>query len=88
MRIDKFLKIALIFKTRSSAEKAITKGLVLLNGKITKPAANIKIGDKITVKSPFKEIEYEITNISEKNVSKKEAKELVKILKETRNELA
>jgi len=77
MRLDKFLKISLLFKTRSSGEKAIEEKNVLLNGKETKPSANVKIGDKITIKNSIILREFEILLLLEKNVSKREAKEMV-----------
>ena len=80
MRLDKFLKISMIFKTRSSAEKAIDRGNVILNKKKPKSSAIVKIGDKLDVTFPLKEISYIIEDIKEKNVSKKEAKKLVTIL--------
>lgn len=86
MRIDKFLKIAMIFKTRSSAEKAIENGELLLNGKKIKPSSTVKIGDILTLKTLLKETTYQVLNISEKNVSKKDAKELTKIIEEKKIE--
>ncbi len=82
MRLDKFLKISMIFKTRSSAEKLIDNNKILINDKPAKPSANIKIGDIITVETLFKKTKYQVLNISEKNVSKKDAKELTKIIGE------
>jgi ribosomal 50S subunit-recycling heat shock protein len=87
MRLDKFLKISLLFKTRSSGEKAIEEKNVLLNGKETKPSHNIKIGDKITIKNSIAEREFEILLLLEKNVSREKAKEMVKLLHEKKNEL-
>ena len=87
MRLDKFLKISLIFKTRSSAEKAIEKGLIFVNEKIAKPSTNIKEDDILTIKFPLKTITYKILKIEEKNVSKSEARKMYEILKEERNEI-
>ncbi|HOJ64919.1 MAG TPA: RNA-binding S4 domain-containing protein [Spirochaetota bacterium] len=87
MRLDKFLKISLIFKTRSSAEKSIEDNEILLNGKIAKPSSNIKEGDILTIKFPFKTVTYKILKIEEKNISKSEAKKMYEILKEEKNEL-
>ena len=77
MRLDKFLKISCIFVTRSSAEKSIIQGNVLLNNLKSKPSSNVKIGDDLTIISPFKKINYKVLKIYEKNVSKKEAKEML-----------
>lgn len=87
MRLDKFLKISLIFKTRSSAENLIEKNAVLINGKVAKPSSNLKEGDIIIIKFPLKTITYKILKIAEKNVSKSEAKTLYEIIKEEVNEI-
>ena len=82
MRLDKFLKISCIFPTRSSAEKAIIKGNVILNDHKTKPSANVRVGDYIIAIFPFKKISYQVLKLLEKNVSKKEAKEMINIISE------
>lgn len=86
MRLDKFLKISCIFATRSSAEKSIIQGNVLLNNLKSKPSSNIKTGDNLTIISPFKKINYEVIKIYEKNVSKKEAKEMLNFIGEEKFE--
>ncbi|MBR6062054.1 MAG: RNA-binding S4 domain-containing protein [Spirochaetales bacterium] len=87
MRLDKYLKISLIFKTRSGSEKYFENDGILLNGKTAKQAAAVKIGDIITIKSPDKITEYRILDIQEKNVSKQTAKTLYEIVKEEKVEL-
>ena len=87
MRLDKFLKIALLFKTRSSGEKAIEDGKVLINDNKSKPSANVKIGDTLTISTPLKKSVYKILLLSEKNVSKKEAKEMYEVISEEHIEL-
>ena len=80
MRLDKFLKISLLFKTRSSAEKAIEDGLVLLNEKVGKPASTVNVGDSLVIITPFKKTSYEILMLpGDNNVSKQAAKELFKM---------
>jgi ribosomal 50S subunit-recycling heat shock protein len=87
LRLDKFLKTSLIFKTRSSGEKAIEDGNVMINEKPSKPSANVKVGDFITVVEPLKKTKYKILLILEKNVSKKDAREMFEIVSEERFEL-
>jgi len=87
MRLDKYLKLSLIYKTRSSAEKDIENGNVLLNNKKAKPASSVTIGDKLKVTLPLKETEYEIICIYEKNVSRKMAREMYKVIGEKSFEL-
>jgi heat shock protein Hsp15 len=50
LRLDKWLKIARIFKARSQATKACDEGDVKVNGERAKAAKLIKPGDKLTVK--------------------------------------
>jgi ribosomal 50S subunit-recycling heat shock protein len=87
MRLDKFLKISLIFKTRSSGEKLIEQGHVLLNHLPAKPAAAVKVNDLITVIHPLKKITYKILMLSEKNVSRQTAREMFEIIHEESSEL-
>lgn len=86
MRIDKFLKISLIFKTRSSAEKAIENNLILLNGKSVKPSTDVKPCDIILITFPEKKITYKILQILDKNVSRQMAKEMYEIVNEEIND--
>ena len=49
MRIDKWLWAARFFKTRSGAQQAIEGGKVKLNGERTKPAKELKAGDRLVI---------------------------------------
>ena len=50
IRLDKWLWAARFFKTRSLAIEAVSGGKVQLNGARTKPAKEIDIGDKLTIR--------------------------------------
>ena len=50
IRLDKWLWAARFFKTRSLAIEAVSGGKVHLNGARTKPAREIDIGDKLTIR--------------------------------------
>ncbi len=82
MRLDKFLKISLIFKTRSSGEKAIEEGRVTLNSCAAKPSANLKVGDIITISTPLKKTAYKVLQLLDKNVDRKLAKETYEVINE------
>ena len=49
VRIDKWLWAARFFKTRSAAQAAIESGKVRLNGERTKPAKDVKAGDRLSI---------------------------------------
>jgi len=50
MRIDKWLKMARLFKSREEAGRACDLGRVKLNGHEAKPSKEVKAGDEIVVK--------------------------------------
>ncbi|ETD70759.1 RNA-binding protein S4 [Pelistega indica] len=50
LRIDKWLWAARFYKTRSLAVDEILKTRVLVNGQACKPAREVKVGDKISIK--------------------------------------
>jgi ribosome-associated heat shock protein Hsp15 len=52
MRLDKFLWCIRQFKTRSLATDALRREQVKLNGRVVKPAAEIKPGDVIALREP------------------------------------
>ena len=76
LRLDKWLKIARIFKTRSQASHACDENHVKVNGEVAKAAKLIKPGDMLTVKGKNRYREIEVADISFKSVSAKEAREL------------
>jgi ribosome-associated heat shock protein Hsp15 len=49
VRIDKWLWAARFYKTRSTAQQAIEGGKVKLNGERTKPAKELKPGDRLSI---------------------------------------
>ena len=53
MRLDLWLDVACLFKTRSEAQKACKGGKVDVNGQGTKPHREIKVGDEIEISRPF-----------------------------------
>ena len=65
MRLDKFLKVSRIIKRRTVANEACSGGRVTLNGKVAKPGAEVKVGDKMSIRFGDKYNEYEVLSIVE-----------------------
>lgn len=59
MRIDKWLWAARFFKTRSLATQAVEGGRVRVNGERSKPAKEIRIGDRLLIH--IAELEWQVT---------------------------
>ena len=53
VRLDTWLDVACLFKTRSEAQKACKLGKVLVNGVAAKPHREVKIGDELEIHRPM-----------------------------------
>jgi ribosome-associated heat shock protein Hsp15 len=49
MRLDVWLDVSCLFKTRSAAQKACTGGKVEVNGVRAKPHRDVRVGDDLTI---------------------------------------
>jgi ribosome-associated heat shock protein Hsp15 len=52
-RLDAWLDVACLFRTRSEAQKACKAGKVTANGQAAKPNRRLRIGDEIELSRPF-----------------------------------
>lgn len=81
MRLDQWLDIACLFKTRSDAQKACKNGKVDVNTQTAKPHRELKVGDEIHIRRPLGRIQHVVVaGLAEKHVSKADARELYKDL--------
>src|SRR3954453_21769689 len=75
MRLDVWLDVACLFKTRSEAKHACEGGKVDLNGNRAKPPREIKAGDEIEISRPFgRRQKVVVKAVAEKHVPKAEAR--------------
>ncbi|MGL4676888.1 MAG: RNA-binding S4 domain-containing protein [Brevinema sp.] len=80
MRLDKWLKVALIFKQRSQAVAAIESNKIRVNGAISKSAKLLKVGDKIVISRELGEYQYTILKLAEKNVTREIARDMYELI--------
>lgn len=76
IRIDKWLWAARFFKTRSLATDAVNGGKIKLNGTQTKPAKDIKVGDRLDIYNGDTRWTVIVAALSEKRGPAVEARQL------------
>lgn len=65
VRIDKWLWAARFFKTRTQAAHACDLGRIEFNGQKVKPAREVKVGDRLEVKTPGGVFTVDVVLLSE-----------------------
>jgi ribosome-associated heat shock protein Hsp15 len=81
MRLDQWLDVACLFKTRSEAQKACKGGKVDVNGQSAKPHREIKVGDEIVIGRPLgRRQQVVVKALTERHVPRAAARELYRDL--------
>lgn len=75
MRLDKYLKISRLIKRRTVANEACDAGRVMINDKVAKTSADVKIGDVIEIAFGQKTVKIRVLDIQD-TTKKNEAKDL------------
>ena len=81
MRLDKFLKVSRIIKRRTVANEACSGGRVSINGRVAKPAADVKEGDQLEIRFGNRVGKYQILSVKE-TVRKENAQDIYQVLEE------
>jgi ribosome-associated heat shock protein Hsp15 len=77
MRLDLWLDVSCLFKTRSEAQKACKGGKVDVNGQVAKPHREVRPGDVIEISRPFgRRQRVVLRGMAEQHVAKAAAREL------------
>ena len=77
MRLDLWLDVACLFKTRSEAQKACRLGKLAVNGQTAKAHREIRPADEIEINRPFgRRQKLIVRGLAEKHVPKAEARGL------------
>ena len=79
MRLDKYLKVPRLIKRRTVANEACDAGRVLINGKVAKASADVKVSDIIEIGFGTRTVKVEVVSIEE-TAKKDEAKEMYRYL--------
>lgn len=79
MRLDKYLKVSRLIKRRTVANEACDAGRVMINKKVAKAGAEVRVGDEITINFGNKDVRVEVLAVTE-TVKKEEAKEMFRYL--------
>lgn len=77
VRLDKWVWAVRLFKTRSEATEACKGGKVKINGTTAKPAAIVKVGDRVTTHLHHRDRDLEVVKLIDKRVSAPLAAECV-----------
>ena len=65
VRIDKWLWAARFFKTRSLATKACELGRIQAGGVVSKPARDVRVGDRLSIKNDSGDFEVDVLLLSD-----------------------
>jgi ribosome-associated heat shock protein Hsp15 len=77
VRLDIWLDVACLFRTRSEAQKACKLGKVEVNGQTAKPHRDVRPGDRLIINRPLgRKQTVVVRGLAETNIPKAEAREL------------
>lgn len=79
MRLDKYLKVSRLIKRRTVANEACDAGRVMVNGKVARASADVKVGDIIEIAFGTRNVKVEVLDVQE-TTRKEEAKDLFRYL--------
>src|SRR4051794_3739173 len=77
VRLDVWLDVACLFRTRSEAQKACRGGKVDVNGQPAKPNRRLRVGDELLIGRPLgRKQRLKVLALAERHVAKAEARRL------------
>lgn len=77
IRLDIWLDVACLFKTRSEAQKACKLGKVAVNGAAAKPHREINVGDELVISRPLgRKQQLVVAGLASTHLPKAEARQL------------
>jgi ribosome-associated heat shock protein Hsp15 len=77
VRLDIWLDVACLYKTRSEAQKACRGGKIEVNGQHARPNRLVRLGDELLISRPLgRKQRVVVRGLAERHVSRAEAREL------------
>jgi ribosome-associated heat shock protein Hsp15 len=77
VRLDVWLDVACLFRTRSEAHRECKVGRVMVNGAVAKPHRDVRIGDELVIQRPGgRKQTVVVRGLSDKHIAKVAAREL------------
>jgi ribosome-associated heat shock protein Hsp15 len=77
LRLDVWLDVACLFRTRSEAQRACKGGKVTVNGQSAKPHREVRPGDEVVITRPLGRRQIAVVReLQDKHVPKAEARQL------------
>src|SRR5262245_53893282 len=77
VRLDVWLDVACLFKTRSEAQAACKSGKIDVNGQTAKPHRLVHVGDELLISRPMgRKQRVVVRGLAEKHIARTEARQL------------
>jgi ribosome-associated heat shock protein Hsp15 len=77
VRLDVWLDVACVYRTRSEAQKACRGGKIDANGQPAKPNRLLRVGDELEISRPFgRKQRLKVLALADRHVAKAEARKL------------
>jgi ribosome-associated heat shock protein Hsp15 len=77
VRLDVWLDVACLFRTRSEAQRECKVGRVMVNGAVAKPHRDVTVGDELVIARPGgRKQTVVVRGVTDKHLAKAEAREL------------
>ena len=81
VRLDVWLDVACVFRTRSEAQKACRGGKVEANGQPAKPNRRLHVGDELEISRPLgRKQRLKVVALADRHIARAEARQLYKDL--------
>lgn len=87
MRLDKYLQATGIVPRRERAKQAADGGLIEIDGKPAKPSAEVRVGQRLTVRLGMRVSVYEVLALAERPVARDKRDDYRRLVSEERVEL-